>query len=143
MVILVIGGAYQGKKEYVHNRLRRELSQNVPDAEIVVENAYHQKIREQMLEGRDPLEEAKALAADAAGEDCPEEGCQRERWPGAGCPEKEKILVVICDEVGYGVVPADAFERAWRETVGRVCCYFAGEAVQVVRVICGIGERIK
>jgi len=82
-------------------------------------NRYHEEIRLQMKKGMEPLEEAKKLL------------------------QSEDKLVIICDEVGSGLVPADAFERAYREQVGRVGGYLAGQADQVIRVICGIGENIK
>ena len=52
-------------------------------------------------------------------------------------------LAVICDEVGMGIVPADAFERRYREEVGRLCCMLAGQAVHVERILCGRGMKIK
>lgn len=126
-MILVIGGAYQGKEEYVQKNFTTGYR-------IVKE--YHLKIREQMKAGLEPVEEAKKLLAGAAGDGTV-------RTENAGATETDDDLVIICDEVGYGVVPVDAFERAWREKVGRVCCYFAGEAEQVIRVVCGVGGRIK
>lgn len=87
--------------------------------EYKIENCYHLKVKEQMQAGLEPLEEAEKLLN-----------------------ENEK-LVVVSDEIGYGLVPIDAFERAYREKSGRVNCYFASEAEQVIRVVCGIGTRIK
>lgn len=61
----------------------------------------------------------------------------------------EQILVVnpritiICDEVGMGLVPADAFERNYREAVGRCCCMLAQRAERVERIVCGRGMKIK
>lgn len=52
-------------------------------------------------------------------------------------------IVVICDEIGYGLVPADSFERRYRETVGRICGRLAADASQVDRVVCGIAVTIK
>ncbi len=52
-------------------------------------------------------------------------------------------LIVICDELGCGVVPVDAFEREWRERTGRVCCMLAKRAESVERVLCGLAMRIK
>jgi adenosyl cobinamide kinase/adenosyl cobinamide phosphate guanylyltransferase len=46
--------------------------------------------------------------------------------------------VVTCVEVGCGIVPVDAGERAWRELVGRTLAELAAEADQVVRMVCGI-----
>lgn len=51
--------------------------------------------------------------------------------------------VVICDEVGCGVVPADKAERDYRESVGRLCSELARRAGKVVRVYCGIPTVIK
>lgn len=51
--------------------------------------------------------------------------------------------VVVCDEVGCGLVPVDADQRRRRELVGRLCCALALEATAVVRVTCGIGQPIK
>jgi adenosyl cobinamide kinase/adenosyl cobinamide phosphate guanylyltransferase len=52
-------------------------------------------------------------------------------------------LIVLCDEVGCGVVPMDREERVWRETVGRLCCRMAGQAERVDRVFCGLAMRLK
>lgn len=51
--------------------------------------------------------------------------------------------VVICCEVGMGVVPMDGHERAWRELVGRTCSTLASRADKVVRMVCGIPVTIK
>ncbi len=51
--------------------------------------------------------------------------------------------IVVCDQVGCGVVPLDKEERAWRERVGRVCTQLAQQATCVVEVVCGIPRVIK
>jgi adenosyl cobinamide kinase/adenosyl cobinamide phosphate guanylyltransferase len=51
--------------------------------------------------------------------------------------------IIICDEVGCGLVPVDVFEREYRDTVGKICCMLAKHAARVHRVICGIGVIIK
>ena len=51
--------------------------------------------------------------------------------------------VIVANEVGAGVVPMEAEERAFREAVGRTLCVIAGAADQVTRCVCGIGVRIK
>lgn len=51
--------------------------------------------------------------------------------------------VVICDEIGCGLVPMEKDERQRRERVGRLCTALAKEATQVIRVVCGIGQTIK
>lgn len=57
--------------------------------------------------------------------------------------EKNMQMIIVCDEIGCGLVPVDAFEREYREAVGRICSVLAGEAERVDRVVCGIGTRIK
>lgn len=52
-------------------------------------------------------------------------------------------LIIITDEIGGGIVPMDPKEREWREVHGRVCCQLAKRADCVIRVIAGIGQRIK
>ena len=51
--------------------------------------------------------------------------------------------VVIADEIGCGIVPVDAFERAYRDEAGRLCQLLAREAGAVYRVNFGIGQQIK
>lgn len=54
-----------------------------------------------------------------------------------------RISVVISNEIGYGIVPIDRFERRYRELTGRICCDIAKESKEVHRVVCGIGTVIK
>lgn len=51
--------------------------------------------------------------------------------------------VIICDEVGGGIVPLKESDRVHREKVGRTCCMLAKDAEAVYRVFCGIGVKIK
>lgn len=51
--------------------------------------------------------------------------------------------IIACDEVGLGIVPLDKRERQYREAVGQLCICLAQEAEQVIRLICGIPQRIK
>ena len=51
--------------------------------------------------------------------------------------------IVICDELGCGVVPLDYEDRAWRERTGRLCNKLAQRADHVDRVFCGIPMKLK
>ena len=51
--------------------------------------------------------------------------------------------VVICNEVGSGVIPADRAERIGREATGRLCVLLAQKAHCVVRMVSGIPTVIK
>ena len=46
-----------------------------------------------------------------------------------------KNRVLVTDEIGCGIVPAEAFERLYREETGRLCCRIAGEA-------CGLNDEV-
>ena len=52
-------------------------------------------------------------------------------------------IVIVSDEIGYGIVPVDAFDREYRETVGRICTELAVYSDKVYRVVCGIGVPVK
>lgn len=52
-------------------------------------------------------------------------------------------VVILCDEVGCGVVPVCREERAWREAVGRLCCELAKKADRVERIFCGLSMTLK
>lgn len=58
-------------------------------------------------------------------------------------PALLKKAVVICNEVGCGVVPVERSEREAREATGRLCIALASEAEKVVRICCGIPTIIK
>lgn len=54
--------------------------------------------------------------------------------------EKE---LVLCDEVGSGVIPVTRTERLGREATGRLCILLAQQASAVVRMVCGIPTVIR
>ena len=85
----------------------------------VVIDAFHEQVRAAIDRGEDPCAFARDL-------------CRRR-------PE----AVIAANEVGSGIVPVDAKERAFREGVGRALCVIAQASEQVTRVVCGIGVRIK
>ncbi|MEA5048527.1 MAG: bifunctional adenosylcobinamide kinase/adenosylcobinamide-phosphate guanylyltransferase [Eubacteriales bacterium] len=62
-------------------------------------------------------------------------------------PELLDVLLdkemVVCNEVGSGIVPLDARDRQARETTGRLCIQLAAHASRVVRMVCGIPVVIK
>ena len=51
--------------------------------------------------------------------------------------------IVICDEIGCGVVPMGREERDWRERTGRLCCELARRAERVERIFCGLSMTLK
>lgn len=81
------------------------------------------------------IEESKPVLYDLQELDC------------SGGPEMMKQLlqkeVIICNEMGCGLVPMEAADREKREQVGRLCIELAKEAEEVYRVYAGIGTRMK
>jgi len=51
--------------------------------------------------------------------------------------------ILICRDISCGVVPMEREERQWRQATGRLCQYLAGEAEQVSRIFCGLEQRLK
>ncbi len=88
-----------------------------PGAEIWAD--FQETIREVLSRGEDPREFAR-------------EFCRT-----------QQDAVVVANEVGAGVVPMEAGDRAFREAVGRALCIIAQQADSVTRSVCGIGVRIK
>lgn len=58
-------------------------------------------------------------------------------------PALLKKEVVICCEVGSGIIPASKHDRVAREAMGRLSISLAKNAAKVIRVMCGIPTVIK
>ncbi|MGI6031652.1 MAG: bifunctional adenosylcobinamide kinase/adenosylcobinamide-phosphate guanylyltransferase [Eubacteriales bacterium] len=120
---LIVGGAYQNKLEYAQKTygplpVREGADCPLEAAEpAALLHGLHHLIR-RMVEEKKPVEQ---LLRGHIGPD----------------------TVVVCDEVGCGVVPMDRLERQWREETGRACCRLAEQARTVDRVVCGLPQRIK
>ena len=56
---------------------------------------------------------------------------------------RNPAVILVTDEIGYGIVPVDRMEREYREQTGRVCTELAAYSEKVYRVMCGIGQVIK
>lgn len=129
-MILIIGGAYQGKGEYAYalsGLTREEFLKNLADGR------------------KDRLEEA-AKKPFLLGF----HGWIRQVLDQGGSPEAfvKQVLaanpqIVTMDEVGCGLVPIERKEREYRETAGRAGQMLATHAQSVCRVVCGIPVRIK
>jgi adenosyl cobinamide kinase/adenosyl cobinamide phosphate guanylyltransferase len=51
--------------------------------------------------------------------------------------------VVICNEVGSGVIPLEEASREAREACGRLCILLAEHASNVIRLVCGVPVVVK
>lgn len=52
-------------------------------------------------------------------------------------------VVIIGDEIGMGIIPAEQKQRDYREVYGRVMCDLVHRARRVTRIMCGIPQVIK
>ena len=132
---LIIGGYSQGKLNYALRKIGENGYQicdgtlsdhiNSDTAEtdttntIVIVNHLHTFIKTSMQRGENPKESILDFVT------------------------KYPDCILISDEIGNAIVPMDAFEREYREQTGRILIELAKEAEEVIRVICGIGQKIK
>ena len=122
---MIIGGAYQGKAAYAKAQFPDvdwKFGGEITEEELL--NAagvlgFQEYIRKALKAGEDLTGLAEKLA------------------------QQDPDVILVSEEVGYGIVPADAFERQYREAVGRVCTALAAKSRRVTRVVCGIGTVLK
>lgn len=124
---LIIGGAFQGKKETakaIFGLAEADICDggSCPIEELFQAKAvsdFHMLIRRMM---------EQQIDVDAWFEEL---------------KKKNPDIILISNEIGYGIVPLDRFERDWREKTGRICCLAAKEAGHVIRVLAGNPQYIK
>lgn len=125
-MIIVTGGAYQGKTDFVKEQfLVKEqdmLDGTICEFEEIYKakaiNHFHELIRRLMMAGCDLVKITDRLLLE------------------------NKELIIITNEIGCGLVPVERFEREYREQTGRICCKIAKKADQIFRIQCGIGIKI-
>lgn len=126
----IIGGYAQGKLNYAvtkYNVAEDHVFESVlPTSEelekltgTIVVTSLHKWIRKRIKEGGRPEEEISSFV------------------------KKNPDCIIICDEIGNGIVPMDPFERVYRERTGRIQVKLAADAEEVERVVCGIAQKIK
>ncbi|MGE7622121.1 bifunctional adenosylcobinamide kinase/adenosylcobinamide-phosphate guanylyltransferase [Viridibacillus sp. NPDC096237] len=129
-----IGGAYNGKRDYVRNWLEEqgkkdiawlesELPMSAPEASTIVVSGLENVVAEHLGVAEDTL--ASELL-------------QRLQVLGT-----EKELIVIVTEMGRGVVPIDANTRKIRDVCGRFYQGLFKISPQITRIWYGIAETIK
>lgn len=123
-MMLMIGGAYEGKTEYaeavgISDICNGETAGFDEIKKHKCVKKYQMLVKRQLEAGLDPLIEAEKLF-----DECPD-------------------IVIISTEIGCGIVPIEKSERIWRETVGKVCCFIAAKSEKVIRISCGIASVIK
>ena len=127
---LIIGGYAQGKLNYAVTKYSVSedhiFDSTIPTNEeaekltgTIIVSSLHKWIRKRIKEGGRPEEEISSFV------------------------KKNPDCIIICDEIGNGIVPMDPFERVYRERTGRIQVKLANDAEEVERVVCGIAQKIK
>lgn len=125
-MVLVFGGAYQGKLEYVIRNYGIQENEifHCDDASEIdfsgrVVYGFEKLVLNLVKSGADPLDHLKRNL------------------------DKMKDKIIICTDISCGVVPIDPVLRQWREAAGRCMALLAANAESVIRVFCGIGTVLK
>ena len=127
-MILIFGGAYQGKLAYAKKNFDIKTVCDCSDGaapDFAADAIYGiEGFVKRQSPGSDqsPLEVADWFSE------------RREAW-------QDKVLIMT--DVSQGIVPMDPELRAFREMNGRLMLRLAAEASEVHRVFCGIGKRVK
>lgn len=125
-MVLIIGGAYQGKLDFA------KWKYDVSDAQVFTcteENGI-------VFGARciDKLEEFTLWCVRNHQDATEIFRTHRAEW-------KDSIL--ICQDIFCGVVPMGADMRTWREMTGRLCAYLSEQAQSVSRIFCGLEQKLK
>ena len=120
-MILIIGGAYQGKRNFVQETF------GVADEAVYICGSQKIDFSKRCIY---KLEEFTAINPDPVGYF----EKHRDEW-------QDSILIL--QDIFCGVVPMGAENRAWRQRTGRLAQYLSQEATQVSRIFCGLEQRLK
>lgn len=126
-VILIFGGAYQGKLAYALDRFKlteADVYRCFEENTVIPEN---RKIVYEIDKWILALIQADADVTDALRQFI----------------TVNTDAVVICNDISCGVVPIDAVQRKWREAAGRSMAELSRCSSEVIRLFCGIPARIK
>lgn len=125
MVIDCAQSDYQKTLQSIDNKIKNENADvnniaNVND--IVIINHLHLWVKDLLSEGMEESEVQSTILS----------------WVAT-----HPNTILICDELGNGIVPLEKMERIWREQTGRLMIELAKQAERVERILCGLGQRLK
>lgn len=135
--ILVLGGAFQGKGDFVQQEYHIKKQDMITSLESLkscilseenrnpmVINGFHAIIGEVVKKQEDMNFFTQWISQEQG-------SFQKGSW------------IIISDEIGCGIVPVEMEERQIREETGRMLCRISSQADKVFRVMCGIPTQIK
>lgn len=124
-MILIVGGAYQGKKNYAMQRFSLcendvyTCSGTYIDFTKPCIYALEEFSLACILENVDPVELLKAHQ------------------------QEFQDSIFICQDIFCGVVPMERHMRLWRDATGKLCQYLSSQSEGVYRIFCGLEQRLK
>lgn len=131
-MILIIGSEASGKREYVKSLGYTDdmISECIDDNRPVL-YGLHKIVAADPEKIRNTLSRIENLPADKIN--------PADQWL-TNLLDKE---IIVCNEVGSGIIPMLASERMYREQTGRLCTLLASRAEHVIRMVCGIAVNLK
>ena len=126
-MILIFGGAYQGKLTYTLERFK------LTDADVYKCYSDNSLIPEKVKIIYEIDKWILSLIKDGIDVD---NAIQQ-------FVDNNRDAIVICNDISCGIVPLDPILRKWRDAVGRSLAVFSGISDEVIRLFCGIPTRIK
>jgi len=124
-MILIFGGAYNGKLEFVKEKY------NIDNEEIFFCSDQYLKFDKKVLCGLHVFTKA----------------CVLNEINSLEILEKNlnslKDMIIICDEINSGIVPMEKLNRAWREETGRALQFLTKHSSSVNRIFFGLQEKLK
>lgn len=120
---LILGGAYQGKLDYVlatHHLTQQDVADGCLDESKRIIYNLQDYIFQSLQQKEQPFKQLEVFLQSVA-----------------------EDTIFICNEVGNGIIPIDPLERQYRDLVGKSCCLLAERADKVCRMVCGIPQVIK
>ncbi|MBE6054817.1 MAG: cobalamin biosynthesis protein CobU [Clostridium sartagoforme] len=128
-MILVFGGAYNGKLDFVKDKfnvkedeiftVNDDLNSVDIDYSKKVINEFHKFTYKLSLKNMDATEFVISNI------------------------KSFRDKIIICDDISQGIVPMKKEDRIWRENTGRCLQYISNNSKAVYRVFCGIPMVIK
>lgn len=121
-MILIVGGAYQGKGEYAKKRYGLDENDIVSgdDMQRLSSARCIDRFEKFVYEnGENSISAAERLLME------------------------NPDVIIIMTETGSGIIPLDKSERRRRELAGQTGCYLAERAEIVIRMTCGIPQLLK
>lgn len=126
-MVLVIGGAYQGKLDYVKQKFDIQdndiyfcTDENIQiDFDKKVICGIHKFVLAMIKNNKQPILYIQQNI------------------------DKFKNKIIICDDISCGIVPIDCEKRMLREQIGHCLSIFSKNSNKVVRLFCGIPTELK